>query len=249
MDAPIYDYSRSFLQFTTDHSNHTPRMQLEASCWLSGEGEGVEYFLTSDCISERMYSPSGLVHRPASFFSLIAGRDGRFLMRKRHADAGNDVEEAHRTGERMSSHDGEGATMLKIAIDARAASNPRRLQNYGEIREAILGNRLLAGRTAYRDPAGKLKVQLGYPIKTCNIAHGPEAWQMDTGPIVFPGHSVGGRIDITSLRPAFILFNAWNWAELAVQATVDLGSTRARTAHFSEIVRLDGVTNELFSVE
>ena len=63
MDAPIYDYSRSFLQFTTDHSNHTPRMQLEASCWLSGEGEGVEFFLTSDCISERMYSPSGLVHR------------------------------------------------------------------------------------------------------------------------------------------------------------------------------------------
>ena len=30
MPSRIYDYPRSFLQFTTDHSEHTPRLQLEA---------------------------------------------------------------------------------------------------------------------------------------------------------------------------------------------------------------------------
>jgi len=249
MNVPVYDYGRSFLQFTTDHSHHTPRMQLEASCWLSGAGEGVEYFLTSDCISERMYSPSGLIHQPASLFSLIAGNDGRFLMRKRHASAGNDIEEAHRVGEKMSSHDGKGATMLKIAIEARAAPNPRRLREYGEIREAILQNRPLIGRTTYESAGGKSKVQLGYPIKTCNIAHGIEAWQIDTGPILFPAFPIADRIDLACLRPAFIVFNTWNWAELAVQTAVALDSSQARTTHFSEIVRLEGVANELFSAE
>jgi hypothetical protein len=196
-----------------------------------------------------MYSPSGLIHEPASLFSLIAGNDGRFLMRKRHASAGNDIEEAHGVGEKMSSHDGKGATMLKIAIDTRAVPNPRRLRDYGEIREAILQNRPLVGRTTYEGAGGKLKVRLGYPIKTCNIAHGIEAWQVDTGPIIFPGSCAGDGFDLACLRPAFILFNTWNWVELAVQTTVAVDLSQSRTSHFSEIVRLEGVANELFSAE
>src|ERR1700731_1243295 len=97
MGAPVYDYSRSFLQFTTDLSNHTPRMQLEASCLVSDPGgKEVEFFLTADCMSEHMYRTSGLVAEPTSLFWLISGDNGEVLMQKRHAGAARDIKEAHR---------------------------------------------------------------------------------------------------------------------------------------------------------
>ena len=93
MDIPVYDYGRSFLRFNTDSANHhTPRLQLEASCRITGPpGSEAEYFLTSDCVSERMYRKSGLAHQPPSLFWLIAGSDGRFVMQKRHASADRDI--------------------------------------------------------------------------------------------------------------------------------------------------------------
>jgi hypothetical protein len=250
MAAPIYDYSRSFLQFTTDLSNHTPRMQLEASCVVSvAAGDGVEFFLTSDCMSEHMYRPSGLVAEPTSLFWLIAGSNGEFLMQKRHAGAAGDIKEAHRVGDKISSHDGRGRTMLKIDVQARPAASARPLLTYADIREAILGNRRLNGRTTYQTSGGKLKVEAAYPIKTCNIPHGREGWQIDTGPIVIPDPSGGNRMEIGSLQSAFILFNSWDWAELAVRRAVPAGPAGDRTTHFSEITRQEGVKNELFVLE
>ena len=221
MELPIYDYSRSFLQFTTDLTNHTPRMQLEASCRVSdGSGLEAEYFLTSDCMSEHMYRPSGLVAEPPSLFWLIAGRNGEFLMQKRHAAGTLDIKEARRVGERMSSHDGRGRTMLKIDLNARRSEKYRPLAGYADVRRAILGDVPLNGRTTYRSSGGSMTVQLGYPIKTCNIPHDREEWQIDTGPILVPDPAAGDRIDISALQSAFILFNAWDWAELAVRKPV-----------------------------
>jgi len=243
MPASVYDFSRSFLQFTTDLSNHTPRMQLEASCLVSdAAGRAVEFFLTCDCMSEHMYRPSGLVAEPTSLFWLIAGDHGEFLMQKRHADAARDIKEAHRVGERISSHDGRGRTMLKIEVQARPAV-ARPLLTYPDIRQAILGNQPLNGRTTYRAAGGELTVQLGYPIKTCNIPHGREGWQIDAGPVVVPDPAGCDRIDIARLQSAFILFNSWDWAELAVRRAAP-----GRSAHFSEIFRLDGVKHELFAL-
>ena len=52
----------------------------------------------------------------------------------------------------------------------------RALTTYAEIRAAILGDKVLNGRTEYRSEDGQTKVVLNYPIKVCNIAHGKERW-------------------------------------------------------------------------
>jgi len=249
MTDSVYDFSRSFLQFTTDHTQHTPRVQLEASCEISGPGESAEFFLTADCMSEKMYAPSGLVHQPPSLFSMIASRDGRFLMEKRHADAARDIQETHRVGEVMSTHDGKGATVLKLEIDARSGRNPRPLSRYAEIREAILANRPMVGRTTYRTADGARQVRLVFPIKTCNIANGREGWQIDTGSMILPDPAATGPISLTSLRRAYMLFNAPTWAEFALRAGVPLGPGGGSTTHYSVAARLENLTNELFSIE
>lgn len=46
-----YDYARSFLQFTTDRTNHTPRLQIDASLRvLEPGGTEKEYFLRTGCV-------------------------------------------------------------------------------------------------------------------------------------------------------------------------------------------------------
>src|SRR5262245_23283724 len=68
------DYSRTFLQFTTDHSRHTPRMQIDASCTLTtANGVAVNFFLTAPCMSEHMYQSADLIQEPTSLFWMIAG--------------------------------------------------------------------------------------------------------------------------------------------------------------------------------
>src|SRR5687768_12316296 len=47
--ANAYDYARSFLRWTSTKNNHTPRLQVDAACTLTRDGESKEYFLSTMC--------------------------------------------------------------------------------------------------------------------------------------------------------------------------------------------------------
>jgi len=241
------DFARSFLQFTTDHSRHTPRLQLEAACALTTAGATKEFFLATPCMSERMYRDAGLVVEPSSLFWLIASHNDQFLMQKCHASMAHDVREAHCIGEKMSTQDGKGATMQKLEITIRRFDRIRKIETYEEIREAILSNKIMNGRTTYAD--GETTVRLDYPIKICNIPHQQQNWQIDTGPIVMPDPLLTGDLPVARLNAAFIVFNSWNWAEFALRRATPVGTGGGQTQHYSGILRLENVTNELFCAE
>jgi hypothetical protein len=248
-DGNSCDYARTFLQFTTDHSRHTPRMQIEASCILTNaDGTAAEFFLTAPCMSEHMYRASGLIQEPTSLFWIIAGDNGEFIMHKMHASASEDIREVHRVGEKMSSHDGKGATIQKIEVRVRHLARVRKIETYEEIREAILANKILTGCTRYTGPRGD-RIQLNYPVKTCNIPHDRPAWQIDTGPIVMPDPSFSITPQIAQCNAAHILYNQWNWAECALLKPSPAGGEDCKTSHYSQIIRLENVVNELYCEE
>lgn len=239
-----YDFARSFLKFTTNHAQHTPRLQVDALCTFHPAGAApVRYALTSPCISETMYAASGLVQQPPSVFGMIASTT-EFKMTKEFAGARPDVCEPHRVGETMSTHDGKGSTMLKIEIDMVEHPAARKIETYEDIREAILGNRVLNGRTAFTDADGKTRVELDYPIRVCNIPHTRRGWQVDTGPILVPQGAPGAAISVARLAPAFIVYNAWDWVEVAI-LRLNTPPASAPASQFSDIRRLATV-NEIF---
>jgi hypothetical protein len=250
VNANTYDFARSFLQFTTDHADHTPRLQIEASCALTAaDGVTQEFFLAAPCMSEHMYRDADLAIQPTSLFWMIARHNDQFLMQKCHAATAPDVREAHRVGERMSTSDGTGATMLKLEITTRHFPRVRSVETYKEIREAILSNHVLNGQTSYTGADGTTQVRLRYPIKICNIAHGRQGWQIDTGPIVMPDPSLSGELAVARLNAAFILFNSWTWAECALRRATPVGPNGGQTQHYSDVLRLDNVRNELFCAD
>ena len=238
MTTPDYDFSRSFLQFTTGRVNHTPRLRIDAVCaFVSPDGAARVFVLTAACIGEKMYAQDCLVHRPPSEFLMIASADGEFMFLKRHADAANDVREAHRVGETMSTHDGRGAAMKKIEIVLAPAARARRIETYAEIREAILGNRALNGRTSYLDADGRTRIVMDYPIVVCNIPHDREMWQVDTGRVLAVKHAASGGLTVARLAPAYLVFNSWEWADLAILDAEPVGG--GRSAAYSDIRRLE----------
>jgi hypothetical protein len=243
------DFGRSFLQFTTDHSAHTPRLQLEASCALTGAGAAREFHLAAPCLAERMYREAGLAIEPTSLFWMIASHNDEFLMQKCHASAAQDVREAHRLGESMSTQDGKGARMQKLEITLRRLRNVRKIETHDEIREAILGNRVMTGRTTYTEPGTGTQVRLDYPIKVCNIAHQQKRWQIDTGPIVMPDPALRSDLTVGRLNLAYLVYNDWGWAEVALRCATPVGATAGQTQHFSRVQRLENVVNELFCAE
>lgn len=167
--ANDYDYARSFLQFTADRTNHTPRLQIDASLrLLDPGGTEKEYFLTAPCISETMYVPANLVQRPSSEFCMIATQNDEFMTIKKHASIAHDPQRsALRVGLVMPTHDGKGTCMQRIMIDMKRFSQARKIESYEDIREAILGNRVLNGRSTLRDSDGLAQIVREYPIKTC----------------------------------------------------------------------------------
>jgi hypothetical protein len=115
-----------------------------------------------------------------------------------------------------------------------------------------VGNRPVTGRTTYLDEEGQTTVVLEYPAKTLNVAHGSPAWQVDAGPILVPDlraprqvpDLLAGRFDV-----AYLVFNSWDRAEVAVRRPVELGRAGGRaiaTAHYADIRVLEA-RNELFA--
>lgn len=239
-----YDFGRSFLQFTTDRVQHTPRLRVLAACTLSSPEGSRQFVLAGTCISEHMYRESGLIQVPSSVFHLIS--DGtEYLMEKFHASAEHDVRESHRVGQTMSTHDGRGATVRKIDIELKVLDGARPLRTYAEIREAVLGNRVVTAQTVY-ELADATRVQLDYPVEVFNVPHSHEGWQVDTGPLLIPDPDLAGEdLWVARLGTAYTVFNRWDRAEFVLRTRSPVGEAGA-TRHFAKLWAAEPAENSLF---
>jgi len=118
------------------------------------------------------------------------------------------------------------------------------LEDPAEVVEAILGNRILVGRTTYEDE--RYRVQLEYPIKTVNANERDVFFQPDTGPVLIPDLSREPADLIAGLELAYIAFNKPDWAELLVRVPTKVASGEM-VYHYSRSMRIE-CANEIVVV-
>ena len=242
-----YDFNRSFLKWTSTGVNHSPRLRVEAVCRLMRAGKTTEFFLGALCVGETMYADKDLIQMPAYEFAMICAPGDQFMFVKLHADEALNVVEQHRVGEVMSTHDGKGSAVTEMSVQMAYLEKARELTAYGEIREAILGNKALNARTEYLGEDGQTQVVMDYPVKVCNVAHDKERWQVDAGLVLIPDMGTSSVLLVGKMRIGYIVFNDWNWAEVVIR-TPKGQAGGAPESHYSPGRRLR-VRNHIFCAD
>ena len=228
---PDYDFSHSFIRWTSTRVQHTPRMQLAAACRVIRDGETRDYFLSEPCVAEAMYQPHDLVHRPPCEFMMIMSSKGEFAFAKLYADLARNQSESHQTGGVMSTHDGLGAKVVDLACHLTPVADARPLHGYDQVRQAILSGQRLNARSLLVSADGEGQVILDYPLKTVNIANDRQAWQIDAGPILLPNLGAAQPWSVAGLRPGYLVCNAPDWVEWTCRAVLP-SDEREPGSHF-----------------
>jgi hypothetical protein len=238
MSLPSVDLLHSWFLFrTTSTFDHTPRMQLAASCRVDRPGEASwTAWLSHPCIAESMYTASGLVQEPVAQFTAIVVHEQECAFLRRTVVDAVETRSSIRLGARMPTHSGIPATMLELRVALADVRDARPLEGYAAIREATLGGARITGRTRF-DWQGAA-ITLEYPVTTINVANDTDAWQVDAGPVLLPTRSAGGDGFATdALEPGYLVYNQPDWTELTSLG----GDGQARP------LRIDA-TNELFTI-
>jgi hypothetical protein len=113
---------------------------------------------------------------------------------------------------------------------------------------ALAGETTLVARTEY--VASGHAVALEYPVKTSNFSERERYYQVDTGPVLFPGVvgiGTGGASPILSCRLAFVAHNGPGWAEFLVCVPTSVAEN-LRVHHYSRSVRVENARNRIFAV-
>ena len=242
-----YDFSRSFIRWTSARISHTPRLQVDATCELTSGGETTEFFLSAMCAGETMYAAADLIQLPAYEFAMICIPNDQYMFIKYHADDQRNIAEVHRVGEVMSTHDGKGAPVMEMTAEMAHFGTVREVKGYDEIREAILGGKLLNAETEYVGEDGRTRVVLRYPVKICNVANDQRRWQVDTGSILLPDLAATAELPVGRMRMGYIVFNEWDWAEVVLRR-IQADEDGSPGSHFSASRRLT-VRNALYCAD
>ena len=115
---PAVDLLHSAFFFrTTSTFDHTPRMQLAASCRLERDGEApVVAYLTHPCIAETMYADAGLIQEPVAQFTAIVIHDQEVAFLRRTVVDAAESRSTMALGTQMPTHSGIPATMLELRV-------------------------------------------------------------------------------------------------------------------------------------
>jgi hypothetical protein len=231
-----FDYTRSFIQFTTANPSNIPRTSVDAVCTLTGsDGVARQFVLSNACIGENMYADKGLVQRPGTEFLQVASNNDLFMFIKDAGGACPDIRSHQRAGDIMPSHSGKGVELVRVAVDMKHHAQGTPLTTHADACEAMLDNRVINVRTTYSDPDGT-KVVMDFPLRCTNVWPEEKRWQIDTGRILAFAPASGSGELVERLRPAYIVANDWDWAEIAIQSLSFDGS---RAARYDDIHRID----------
>jgi hypothetical protein len=237
--SPAVDLLHSAFFFrTTSTFDHTPRMQLAASCRLEREGEApVVAYLSHPCIAETMYADSGLIQEPVAQFTAIVIHDQEVAFLRRTVVDAAETRSTMALGSEMPTHSGVPARMLELRVKLAPLGAVERLDGYDAIRRATLDGVRIVGRTRFT--LGDATVTLEYPVTTINVSNDRDAWQVDAGPVLLPTRvATADAMAVERMEPGYLVYNAPDRAELTSLG----GSGQPRP------VRVDA-TNELFTID
>src|SRR5438046_1956048 len=96
---------------------------------------------------------------PAKELDQVSTAAGRgpgvaFAVLRHHANAADDLAEAHRIGEAMATRSGVPARVTALDVTLRRFGAVQSIGDYDGFRRALLADRPIVGRTSYRSDGG-----------------------------------------------------------------------------------------------
>ncbi|MDZ4288361.1 MAG: hypothetical protein U0984_10405 [Prosthecobacter sp.] len=263
-DVLVTDFGHSYIRWTLDTLIKPPktvsrplpmtlnrvRMPIEATATLTHQatGEQVRYVLGAECRTEQVWVKRDVWHDPNASMSMIAG-EKHCLIEKRWARA--DFEAtlyppklgAQPERQLIDPHE----AFADFAVDV-AQVRAVELNGTGAIIGALSGKGTVIARTEYT--AAGYAITLEYPVKTCNHSERERYYQVDTGPILFPGVTGIESKDappIMACRLAYVAHNDPHWAEFLVCVPTPVADN-LKVHHYSQSVRVEDARNRMFSI-
>lgn len=267
-DAPsgplVTDFGHSYIRWTLDTVVKPPktvskplpmtlnrvRMPIKATATFTHEATGaqVRYALGAECRTEQVWVKRDIWHDPNASMCMIAG-ELHCLIEKHWARA--DFEAtlyppklgAQPERQLVEPHD----AFAGFAVDV-AQVLAVELSGTDAIMEALAGSASVVARTEYS--ASGYAIVLEYPIKTSNYSERERYYQVDTGPVLFPGLTGIGDGDappIMACRLAYVAHNAPAWAEFLVCVPTPVKDD-LKVHHYSQSVRVEGLRNRMFRI-
>ncbi|MEQ1852504.1 MAG: hypothetical protein ABMA01_13050 [Chthoniobacteraceae bacterium] len=260
----VTDFGHSYIRWTLDTLIKPPktvsrplpmtlnrvRMPIEATATLTHQatGEQVRYVLGAECRTEQVWVKRDIWHDPNASMCMIAG-EKHCLIEKHWARA--DFEAtlfppklgAQPERQLIDPHEAFADFSVDVA-QVRAVE----LNGTDAIMGALAGRGTVIARTEYA--AAGYAITLEYPVKTSNYSERERYYQVDTGPILFPGVAGIESKDtppIMACRLAYVAHNDPRWTEFLVCVPTPV-TDNLKVHHYSQSVRLEDVRNRMFSV-
>lgn len=222
------DYGRSFV--CCNGPANAPQFWIESRCTLVDEGTGAseEFYQCASCKSEHTFAEKGLFQDPNYDFLPVFGRDDVAIFR-RHAFCNENYVQYVKSGNIW------GGPRFMV----REAKGVREARDGTEIVRAALAGVPFVSRTEIRE--ARMRAVIECPVKTMNVNEARGAYQVDTGPVLFPDLTRRYERPIESLRLAFVAFNAPDFADFVIEHPTPIvqdGRKVCEVHHFSRIVSL-----------
>lgn len=261
----VTDFAHAYLRWRLDTKVKPPktvskplpmtlnrvRMPVEAKVTLKHETTGVEvrYALGAVCRTEQVWVKRDIWHDPNASMCMIGG-EAHCLIEKHWAradfEATLDPPKLGAQPERQLIDPREAFAAFSMELPAVRAVE---LTSTDEILRTLEGSATVVARTEYR--ACGYAITLEYPVKTVNHSERERYYQVDTGPVLFPGlEDIGadGKPPLVACRLAYVAHNTPDWAEFIVCVPTSIRDG-LKVHHYSKSVRVEGVRNSLFRVE
>lgn len=244
--TPI-DYGRSFITTSGDISidrinGNAPRFQIESRCRLINDDSGKtsDYYQCCSCKSEVTYRPKDFFTMPNYDFTPIFG-DTVLIAFRRYAKRNDDEYiKYHNIKDVFGTHK-TLARELKDAVELKTGD---------DVVKATRDCLPIIAQTELRNPQNQMRAIIEYPVKTMNVhAESNEAFQPDTGVVLFPNIANSINWEFPSFKLAYIIFNSKTYSEFIVEEPVLLKKIKKNVVqayHYEGIYKTEAI-NRLFA--
>jgi len=233
------DYGRSFI--CNPSPANAVRFWVESRTRIIDAERGTtsDYLQCGSCKSENTFGERDLLYADNyDFMPIFSGDD--LLIFRRHA--------------RVT----DGYRDLKKAVDVwgqptfktREAGECTRLETWEQIRDATDAALPIVSQTELSSPETKLRAIIECPVKTMNVSLDRKMYQVDTGPVALPDLADRHEPEIDSLRLAFLVFNAADFADFVIEqpTPVDLEHhAGCEVYHYSNPISM-AAENRLYAI-
>jgi hypothetical protein len=221
----------------TRERGNMARLQVESRLMLLDEAgkPADEFFQFASCKAEHTYAEADLFQDPNYDFSGIFSRHDYVIFRAGMPQTGP-------YAERGAARDRFDDVLFHI----QEAQSVCTLGNNAAIVKATLEGRPLVGRTEFPLGDGGWRAMLEYPIKTMNVNDQRQAFQVDTGPLVFADPQAEGDRTVDRLQLAYVAFNRLDEAYFIVQRPTTVSGAagaEVNVCHYGDIRRMPVVNS------